>query len=369
MDTTSEIEPNLFRGTADALYKAVDKGLGIVDMPHPDADMALELKNSAGLFAAFKSHRQQNDLAKAMLQPDGTLKSFADFKKDTAAITAAYNQDWLATEYNTAVLRSRQAANFRKFERDADLYPNLEWLRSTSLDKREGHRPFYGKVWPIKDPHWDSHYPGSLWNCKCGITNTRAKPTGDISTDDLPEPVPGLDKNPATGELFTASHPYRTKAYPGAEQAAARAARKEQNKLLDEVIKKHAVLIDQAAGKKIRSPEAVSGSFTILRSSLSEVRQHTRDMAVATYLLNDVEPKINQWRYVGWSNVMPGKHKESAYFLYYTTEIGGKQRYVNVKAHRHIKSEVVYAILDSINLDFVKEGIPEDLFEFISKEK
>lgn len=221
VDVTADIEPNLFKATLDIFNKAVDEGFGRVEFGNPDFDFVNDLKYSNAVFSAFKTHRQQNDMAKLLTDDEGNLKSFSQFKKDTQHLIGAYNQNWLATEYNTAVLRASSAAQFKKFERDADLYPNLKWLQSTSVDKREGHVKFYGIVKAITDPFWKEHYPGNLWNCKCDITNTdepadRKTPKADY------DPAPGLDENPAySHSLFSKSNPYQKNAYKGASVAVA----------------------------------------------------------------------------------------------------------------------------------------------------
>lgn len=213
MDVTNGIEPNLFNITFNQLNLAVDKGFAGVNFNTPNEDFIYQLKYNNAVFSAFKTHRQQNDLAASLLDANGNLKSFATFKNDVAPIVGKYNQDWLKTEYNTAVIRARQAANFKKFEETKDLFPNLQWLPSTSIERRNFHVKFYNLVKPISDPFWKTNYPGDLWNCKCGITNT-----DDSVSEETPkaeyQPTPGLDENPGiTGAIFSDTNTYRTSGY------------------------------------------------------------------------------------------------------------------------------------------------------------
>lgn len=112
-----------------------------------------------------------------MFDEDGKVRSFAQFRKAAEPIVAGYNERWLQTEYDTAIIRAGHAAQWRNREHERTLYPNLEWLASTSATPREGHKPFYGLVLPEVDPFWQSNYPGSLWGCKCGIRSTAAPVT------------------------------------------------------------------------------------------------------------------------------------------------------------------------------------------------
>ena len=157
-----------------------------------------------------------------LLDDDGELRSFSDFTKAVRGIIGDYNLNWLRTEYDTAVIRARMTARMKEFMRDSDLYPNLKWLESTSAAKREAHVKLYGLVLPITHPFWVRVFPGNLWNCKCGITNTDDEPNGDLfNIDDYTDDTPaGLEGNPAiTGQLFGKKHPYRVNPYKGAARA------------------------------------------------------------------------------------------------------------------------------------------------------
>lgn len=207
-DVDKDIEPDLFAHTFNQLEKALDI-FGSPEWGTPDRDFLEALRHSEAVFAAFKTHQQQKELHEQLTDEEGKLKSFDQFRKDTEPIIQEYNVNWLRTEYDTAVRRARFAADWKRFEKDKDLYPNLKWLPSVSVNKREGHRVFYNRVWKADDPFWSTNYPGNLWNCKCGLTSTDEKITEGRIPSGHDKPEPGLDKNPGiTGEMFTDTHPY-----------------------------------------------------------------------------------------------------------------------------------------------------------------
>ena len=220
----NDIEENLFNAVFNTMSGAVDKGFGIPDSTDPDADFYEALKHDAAVFSAFKTHRWQNDIARQMLDEKGKLKSFEQFKKDVATLVNPQHKDaWLKTEYDTAILRARQAAEWKQFEREKDILPNLRWMESTSVHPGKDHRRFWGVVRPIDDSFWGIHRPGDRWNCKCSLTSTDEPPTPQ---ENLPagekndKPAPGLKSNPGkTGQLFSRDHPYVTGAYKGAKGA------------------------------------------------------------------------------------------------------------------------------------------------------
>lgn len=218
-DVEKDIDPDLFAHTFDSISKGVDKGFGKVEYNTPDAAFLNELRHNCMVFAAFKTHRQQNELHALLMDEDGKRKGFDQFRKDTEKILQDYNVNWLRTEYDTAVRRARFAADFRGYVANKDLYPNLEWLPSVSVNPREVHKIFYGTIRPVDDPFWNTNFPGNLWNCKCRVKSTDAPVNVGRKEEPVP-PAPGLDKNPGiTEEVFTGSHPYIKDAGKEAQEA------------------------------------------------------------------------------------------------------------------------------------------------------
>lgn len=96
------------------------------------------------VFAAFKVHRAQNDMAALLLDKNGSLKPFEQWVKEAMPIADHQMVHWLRTEYDTAVIRAHQAADWRQFEREKDVLPNLKWMPSTSIHPGSDHRIFWG---------------------------------------------------------------------------------------------------------------------------------------------------------------------------------------------------------------------------------
>lgn len=221
-DVEKDIDPDLFAHTFDHLYTGIKKCMGKVEFATPDYDFLEQMKWNVQVFSAFKTHRQQIELYGKMFDEEGKVKPFDRFRKDAETILDNYNVNWLRTEYDTCITRARFAADFHRYQSQTDLYPNLQWLPSVAVEKRETHRLFYNRIWPATDLFWQNNYPGCLWNCQCGMTNTD-KPATDGNPKQTPEhdrPQPGLDTNPGiTGEIFTESHPYIKYANEKAKEA------------------------------------------------------------------------------------------------------------------------------------------------------
>lgn len=220
-----DIDQDLFTYTWDKLNEAVEEGAKS-DGGEPEKTFLEELKSNNAVFAAFKTHRQQNDLAALLSDDAGNLRSFNDFRKASEEIIGQYNTNWLSTEYVTAVRSARTAERFNRYRKDEDLFPNLKWLPSRAINPREAHKPYYNNVRSLTDEWWKTHYPGCVWGCKCDIKNTDEavthKGSNPVASSDEGNETRsiGIELNPAfTGSIFTRSHPYISEAYKGAEEA------------------------------------------------------------------------------------------------------------------------------------------------------
>lgn len=204
-----DIEPELFRAVFGPLSSAIDDAFP--EIPERDEDFVNALRHSAEVFSAFKVHRAQSDMRDRLLDSNGDLKPFEQWSREVMPIASHQFGPWLRTEYDTAVIRAQNAADWRRFERYRDVLPNLRWVPSTSVNPGADHLPYWGTVLPIDHPFWSRHHPGDRWNCKCSLEATDEEPTGVPENPDAKplQPQPGLRGNPGkSGNLFDRSHPY-----------------------------------------------------------------------------------------------------------------------------------------------------------------
>lgn len=223
MDVRSRIQRDIFEETLRLFDKAAAEGLA--ESGKAADDMFLdEIRRNNAVFSSFRTHRMQNDLASRLLDGDGNLKSFDRWVRDVRGMTSHYCGSWLRTEYDTAVIRAHRAADWRHFEDEADVFPNVRWMPTTSPNQDPLHRQYWEArlTLPVNHPFWNDHRPGDRWNCKCTLRQTDEPADDSVIRKFYPiKAQPGLDNNPAAdGKLFSDSHPYYTKAYPGAEKAA-----------------------------------------------------------------------------------------------------------------------------------------------------
>ena len=212
VDIDHDIEEHLFRETKRIFDEAIAEGYADASerkVPLPDEAFRDAFLHSADVFSAFRVHKMQRDIAAQMIDENGQLKPFRKFVKDVSPYIEHRNRAWLQTEYNTAILRAQNAAEWKQFQNEKDVYPNLEWIPSTSPNPGADHRVFWGTVLPVDDPFWDEHKPGDRWNCKCELRQTDKQSTPAPVSDGRSDPAPGLESNPAKAEeVFSDNHPY-----------------------------------------------------------------------------------------------------------------------------------------------------------------
>ena len=207
-DPRTEIDAQLFAEISRVVNEATDTGFSGSDA---GGDFMQQLRTNNDVFAAFKTHRMGRDMAAQLLDAEGNVKPFQQFRSDVEPIASHHVDSWLRTEYDTAIKRAHRAAEMRQFIAEADVLPNLEWLPSTAVNPRESHMPFYHHIWPIDDPFWEDNKPGDEWGCQCGWAATAEEPTDNegLGGQRAARPSPGLGGNPArTGQVFSDDHPY-----------------------------------------------------------------------------------------------------------------------------------------------------------------
>ena len=194
----------------EATAKGLSKGEFSIDHNRSFLDA---VKHANEVFAAFKTHAMGKSMASKLLDDNGNLKPFDKWMKDISSISSHHVGSWLKTEYNTAVLRAHNAADWRSFIENKDIMPNLRWMPTTSPDAEAVHRGYWEKklTLPVEHPFWNKHHPGDRWNCKCSLESTDDPASPDDVLDDLPiEPAQrGLENNPGKdGKIFNDTHPY-----------------------------------------------------------------------------------------------------------------------------------------------------------------
>ena len=376
----TDIEQNLFAEFWRKLCEATDIGVAKSNAEYITGDFYHELQHNNAVFAAFKTHRMGNDMAKLLQDSNGNLKPFEQWVNDVQPIANHQVYNWFKTEYNTAIHRAHLATDWLQFEAEKDVLPNLEWMESTSVERRLSHVPYYGLILPIDHEFWKHIKPGDEWGCKCYLAATDEEPTPEEQVPAFGDhkPTKGLENNPADdAKVFSESHPYFPSSCKGCkfntEGAAPMAmffGQKKKNcyecgkvvNLTFEAIKKAAKAnidklkneIDMYNGYNIPKADSPRGNVIFLRGSFKRIIEHGGNTKEIQGLLARLKfEDVNKWRYVG-SAPHAKPHPESENVHYYECDFNGNTYYIITLAHKRYDGDVVHSIKLKEPLDTTK---------------
>lgn len=186
----------------ESYYNALEKT--ITNQP---VERTKLLKSNLAQFAAVKTDNLLQELDRARVDKNGVLLSKDAYLKQANQIVRAYNR-YQAAENNTAIHRNRVVKQWAQFEKERDLFQNIQWIRTRSANPRDLHLKYAGRIWSMDDPFWRTNFPGCVWNCKCSWKTT-AQPVTDNSNVEIVKASPGLETNPYySNQVFSEKHPY-----------------------------------------------------------------------------------------------------------------------------------------------------------------
>ena len=209
-DVSHEIEVEAWREVLRIINEGSVEGLIESRHEHHEEAFLKSLRHSNEVFAAFKCHSMGSLMQQRLRDGEGKLRSFEEWTRSVASITSHHTVSWLRTEYDTAILRAHQAADWQEFIRNRDVLPNLRWMPTTSPSPEAVHESFWtsGLTLPVDDPFWATNHPANRWNCKCSLEATDAPSKAWSEPHDPPKAQPGLEENPRHGRTFSDKHPY-----------------------------------------------------------------------------------------------------------------------------------------------------------------
>lgn len=209
-DVAHEVEVEAWREVLRIINEGSVEGLIESRHEHHEEAFLRKLRHSNEVFAAFKCHAMGTKMQERLRDSEGKLRSFGEWVRSVASITSHHTVSWLRTEYDTAILRAHQAADWQEFVRNRDVLPNLRWMPTTSPSPEAVHESFWasGLTLPVDDPFWATNHPANRWNCKCSLEATDAPSKAWSEPNDPPKAQPGLEENPRHGRTFSDKHPY-----------------------------------------------------------------------------------------------------------------------------------------------------------------
>lgn len=175
-----DLDQELLEKTYFELYNGARSGWGTKGwdkLKKEGAAIIAEIQNNLYFFSAAKTYQQLLEFNAMLVDENGKIRSFTDFRRKVMVVHETYNQNYLQAEYQTAKRSSQAAKQWQAFVKDADLFPNLEYRTVGDERVRDEHEKLEGVIKPINDKFWDTHYPPNGWRCRCSVRQSDAPAT------------------------------------------------------------------------------------------------------------------------------------------------------------------------------------------------
>lgn len=333
------INKDLFQVTYTKLHSGISTELLQVD----DTDFISQFRTNTAVFSAFKNHLQTKEIVSLLVDSDGKLRSFSQFKKLALQVSEKYNIQWLQTEYNTAVRAARSAANFKQFQKTAHLYPNLEYILSSAAHRRVSHEGYAGTILPIEHPWWKTHMPPSDWNCQCSVRQTDKDPT-PVPGEELVSPA--FENNPGESAMIVnieETQYYKRTAEPDKVIAEGLIIQKE---ILKESRNTAMIKMSKLVGKSIQIKDPPMTIDITRRGIKSAINKPYIDIIAKLEALPNIVDMLKKAKYIGVAeNYKPQKKTHILKYHYFETKINKIPSYIVVE-ETNLKEFRFYAITD-----------------------
>lgn len=209
--TTRNLDYNTYIKTAKKLMEGVFKGYSktIESVLYKGNDwyMLEALRKNIYIFSAAKTYQQTREVS--ALLPDN-VGNFANFKKQAKSILFDYNENYLRTEYNSAIAQSYTASQWQQIIKDKEYLPMLTYHTAGDGRVRPAHEVLNNISRRVDDKFWDIYMPPNGWNCRCTVLQSSDATQTNLKGFKAPDDVPDIFKFNAGKEkiIFSPKHPY-----------------------------------------------------------------------------------------------------------------------------------------------------------------
>jgi SPP1 gp7 family putative phage head morphogenesis protein len=220
--TSHDLPEDLYFAIAEHLKDGLYKGFGgqLKDFPADSVDRELleKLRENIYMFSGAKTYQQVLEMRDALTNEDGRVATFKEFRDTAADIFDKYNQNWLRTEYDTAIGQAQSAAHWSEIETKKGVLPFLKYSAIEDENTSEICAPLDGVCLPVDDDFWSIYMPLNHFNCRCTVEQLpadEAEPTSESGIKEAKDATaeagmrdefkmnPGKD-----GYVFSPEHPY-----------------------------------------------------------------------------------------------------------------------------------------------------------------
>lgn len=193
---------------------SIGEGYGGGDFTTIDKQTIKALKENVFNFSQAKTVNELKEINKLLLDSNGLIKLFEDFKSDVFALHKNYNESYLQAEYIFAVTSSQNTRLWNDAMQNNSINPYLKYITVGDKLVRKSHKEMNNITLLSTDSFWNKYYPPNGWRCRCTVQSLRdVKKVTDLDTKNttlIDKDTPAYFKRNFAQEqiIFDSTHPY-----------------------------------------------------------------------------------------------------------------------------------------------------------------
>lgn len=177
-----------------------------VDWDSPDEELRKILKKNVWKFSVAKNHNDCIRLSNLLLDDNGKLRSWSEFKKAAQMVVGDSNR-YLKTEYNTIIASAQMARLWQEIQRDKHIFPYVQFDVVVDGHTSDICINLDKVIMSVDDPMLLIYFPPNHFNCRTTVRKLRnGKPTEKVVYPDIPEAF--KNNVGVNGEIFTNDNSY-----------------------------------------------------------------------------------------------------------------------------------------------------------------
>ncbi|MHC5353104.1 minor capsid protein [Myroides sp. LJL115] len=186
--------------------KAIDTEFGQIDFNSPDYVLRETLKKNTWDFSIAKNYNDNIKLNNLLLNSDGSLRSWNDFKHEAQKVVGD-SIKYLKTEYDTIVASAQMSRIWQDLQRTKDIFPFVQMIVVKDGRTSDTCESLADVIFNVDDPSLMYYWPPNHFNCRTTIKKLRyGVPTAKYDLPDIPEEF--RNNVGVTGQVFTAENSY-----------------------------------------------------------------------------------------------------------------------------------------------------------------
>lgn len=200
-DLNEDLIKQIYEDLNKPMQSTYGKNWANFDYKEP-GNLIQKFKKNLWQFSGAKTLAELEKINSHLVDKSGRIRPYHEFKDLVEKENINFNYNYLQAEYQTALRGSQMAHQWAKFQKNKDLFPNLEYRTAGDSRVRKEHEKLNKVVKHIDDPFWKTYYPPNGWRCRCTVVPTAAPADSRIVEDE--NVLPEFRGNVATDEeIFT----------------------------------------------------------------------------------------------------------------------------------------------------------------------